>query len=253
MRMWLALLAGVTASFSFTDASAATATPAATLSRVLACSGGPWLKGTQVTFSEPGKATLHAVINPCATETAYQFDWAGPPGETEHEAPSSPQSIGSGMDDVAVEQTISVAPGFSYLYRVAIYTEGSIFHSEQHEFIAPPRLYCHCPRATLHCVHHGRRRHRGCRYLAFDRGVRAVRLLAAELCVKRCTSWKVQTCRRLTTQKIGCRFVAKLPEEETCTARIYAFLLEGKRGEMTLATTATITHRTCPADLGATP
>ncbi len=268
MRRGLALVAGLIICLSAPPA--ATARSAAPVANALACSGAPWLKETNVTFGEPGTAVFHAIINPCAVETAYQFEWAAVGSAIEEQVPVPPGAIGDGTEDVEVEQTINVTPGVSYLYRVAIYSEGGTFYSQQHEFTAPvaeapqsvpvgeppisvssgsPR--CHCPRATRHCRRHGHKRRRGCGHLAFNRGVRAVHSLAAELCVKRCTSWRVKNCRRLTTQKVGCRFVAHLPEDETCTARIYAFLLEKKGGGMTLVVSMTTSQRACPAELGA--
>lgn len=90
-------------------------------------------------------------------------------------------------------------------------------------------------------------------YLRFERGVHAVRSYAAEICAQRCSSWSVSKCHRIATRNVGCRFVGRLPGEETCRGGISAFLLPETSGGATLGVSGSFKADSCPAELGKPP
>jgi hypothetical protein len=106
-----------------------------------AAAGPPVLESDWVTF-QPGKAILHAVINPNGTEASYQFEWGtGDKSEEQGDyqsVPAEPESLGAGEEGVAVEQSVDVLPLTTYHYRIFLLTPYGPLFSQDKTFSTPP-------------------------------------------------------------------------------------------------------------------
>jgi sugar lactone lactonase YvrE len=94
------------------------------------------------TAVERTQATLNAKVNPEGLATTYWFDY----GKTEAygtKIPVSPASVGSGVEDVAVNQTpTGLSEGTTYHYRVVAESEGSAVFGSDKTFktLGPPKV-----------------------------------------------------------------------------------------------------------------
>jgi subtilisin family serine protease/sugar lactone lactonase YvrE len=82
-----------------------------------------------------GKATLQGAVNPSCLATTYQFEY-GTTASYGSKIPASPQSVGSGVEDVAVSQAIEgLSPQQTYHYRVvATNADGTTYGADREFF-----------------------------------------------------------------------------------------------------------------------
>jgi subtilisin family serine protease/streptogramin lyase len=89
------------------------------------------------------EATLHGTVNPEGLSTTYQFEY-GPTTSYGSKAPASPESVGSGTANVAVQQTLKgLEAGIIYHFRVVAINGGGTTYGSDLTFTAqaPPPSY----------------------------------------------------------------------------------------------------------------
>jgi YD repeat-containing protein len=86
-------------------------------------------------------ATLSAAIDPNGLQTTYQIEY-GPSKAYGLEAPAAPKDIGSGTNDVEVNQDIEgLKPSTLYHFRIAATTEAGTVRSPDLTFTTPPPVF----------------------------------------------------------------------------------------------------------------
>ncbi len=78
---------------------------------------------------ETYSATLKGLVNPGGVATTYKFEY-GTTTSYGSSVPASPKSIGSGIDDVQVSETIKTEPEVTYHYRVVATNSKGTFYGE---------------------------------------------------------------------------------------------------------------------------
>ena len=106
----------------------------------------PDINGVRSTEVEPTSAIVHASINPVGYAAKYFFEYGQTPSYGS-KMPVAPVSIGSGKDDVLVQQQLTgLQPGVTYHYRVVAENEWGSSSSLDTTFdYAPPP----CPNDEL--------------------------------------------------------------------------------------------------------
>lgn len=91
-------------------------------------------------FKTGESATLYATVNPRAYSTSYQFEYGTSPGSYTIKVPASPKSIGSGISDEKVNETITeLTPGVRYYYRVVASNSAGKTDGSEQSFVAPDK------------------------------------------------------------------------------------------------------------------
>ncbi len=91
------------------------------------------------------RATLNAVVNPEGFSTTYQFEyWPKGKGNEVTRIPATAESVGSGVNKVAVQQTpATLASNAEYVYRVVATNSGGTSHGNEAKFTTGPFLENH--------------------------------------------------------------------------------------------------------------
>ncbi len=86
------------------------------------------------TKTDGTNATLGGTVNPNGSEASYQFEY-GTSTEYGQTAPASPQSVGSGTEDIAVNRALEgLNPGTTYHFRVVASNASGTFYGADGEF-----------------------------------------------------------------------------------------------------------------------
>lgn len=102
-------------------------------------------------YGEVAKATLHGTVNPQGSDTHYRFEWGKVSEGFNHSVPVPDADIGSGIANVAVEQTIEGLKGLTeYQYRVVASNEEGNVTSAVQTFTTPDWR----PAATTEAANH---------------------------------------------------------------------------------------------------
>ncbi len=81
-------------------------------------------------------ATLNATVNPSGSETTVYFEWGT---DTTYGNSTTPQSIGSGIDDVSVSADITgLSPNTTYHYRVVATNAAGTVYGDDVSLTTPP-------------------------------------------------------------------------------------------------------------------
>ncbi len=96
--------------------------------------GVPPVTTAPAVFTKPAdfetySATLKGIVNPGGVSTTYKFEY-GTTISYGSSIPVSPESIGSGIEDVEVSETIKTEPGVTYHYRIVATNSKGTFYGE---------------------------------------------------------------------------------------------------------------------------
>ena len=96
--------------------------------------GAPPVATAPAAFTKPAdfetyNATLKGIVNPGGVSTTYKFEY-GTTTSYGSSVPTPPKSIGSGIEDVQVSETIKTEPGVTYHYRVVATNSKGTFYGE---------------------------------------------------------------------------------------------------------------------------